>query len=126
MAVTERLVARVIDRVGSHPQVRCPRFRMTLEPGTCSRGREKLASDAFGSGPPRVERGQIRRKEEPMGDRSQRVKGKAEEVKGRAKRETGIAAGRPGTEARGAGEELKGKAKNAVGRARSAAKKATR
>src|SRR5437868_6471339 len=41
-----------------------------------------------------------------MGDRSQRVKGKAEEVKGRAKRETGITTGRPGTEARGAGEAL--------------------
>ena len=45
-----------------------------------------------------------------MGDRTQRVKGKAEETKGRLKRETGAATGRPGTEARGAGEELKGKA----------------
>jgi uncharacterized protein YjbJ (UPF0337 family) len=61
-----------------------------------------------------------------MGDRTQRVKGKAEEVKGRLKRDTGAATGRPGTEARGAGEELKGKLKNAVGKARSAAKKSTR
>ncbi len=61
-----------------------------------------------------------------MGDRMQRVKGKAEEVKGRTKREAGAATGRPGTEARGAGEELKGKARNAVGKARSAVKKNTR
>ena len=61
-----------------------------------------------------------------MGDRTQRLKGKAEETKGRLKRETGQATGRPGTEARGAVEELKGKAKNAVGRARSAAKESTR
>ena len=44
-----------------------------------------------------------------MGDRAQRVKGKAEETKGRVKRETGEASARPGTEARGTGEELKGK-----------------
>jgi uncharacterized protein YjbJ (UPF0337 family) len=61
-----------------------------------------------------------------MGDRKQRVKGKAEELKGRGKRETGAATGRRGTEARGAAEELKGKAKNAVGKARSGLKKATR
>ena len=61
-----------------------------------------------------------------MGDRAQRLKGKAEEIKVRTKRETGIATGRPGTETRGAGEELKGKARNTVGRARSAAKKTTR
>jgi len=40
-----------------------------------------------------------------MGDRAQRVKGKAEETKGRVKRETGVASGRSGTEARGAGED---------------------
>ncbi len=61
-----------------------------------------------------------------MGDRTQRVRGKAEEAKGRLKREAGIATGRPSTETRGAGEELKGKTRNAVGRARSAAKKAMR
>ena len=43
-----------------------------------------------------------------MGDRVQRVKGKADEIKGRTKRGAGKAAGRPGTENRGAGEELKG------------------
>ncbi|MBV9334940.1 MAG: CsbD family protein [Solirubrobacterales bacterium] len=61
-----------------------------------------------------------------MGDRTQRVKGKAEETKGRLKREAGDATGRPETVARGAAEEAKGKAKNTVGKARSAFKKSTR
>ncbi len=61
-----------------------------------------------------------------MGDRKQRIQGKAEELRGRLKRETGSATGRSGTEVRGAGEELKGKLKNAVGKARSATKKNTR
>ncbi len=61
-----------------------------------------------------------------MGDRSQRVQGKAKELKGRLERDSGAAAGRPTTEAHGAAEEAKGKAKNAVGKARSAVKKATR
>jgi uncharacterized protein YjbJ (UPF0337 family) len=61
-----------------------------------------------------------------MGDRTQRVKGKAEEKKGRAKRAAGAATGDRSTEANGAGEELKGKAKNAVGKARSSVKKSTR
>jgi len=61
-----------------------------------------------------------------MGDRTQRVKGKAEETKGRMKRAGGAATGDRSTEAKGAGEELKGKAKNAVGKARSAVKKSTR
>jgi uncharacterized protein YjbJ (UPF0337 family) len=66
------------------------------------------------------------RTEDEMGDRTQRIKGKAQETKGRVKREAGIATGRSGTEVRGAGEEIKGKAKNATGKARSAVKKATR
>ncbi len=61
-----------------------------------------------------------------MGDRSQRVRGKAEETKGALKRDAGREAGHPGTESRGAAEELKGKTKNTVGRARSSVKKATR
>jgi len=61
-----------------------------------------------------------------MGDRTQRVKGKAEETKGRMKRKTGDATGRPGTAARGAAEEVKGKTKNAAGKASSAFKKSTR
>lgn len=61
-----------------------------------------------------------------MGDRTQRLEGKAKEVKGRVKRDVGASAGRPETESRGAGEEIAGKAKNALGKARSAVKKATR
>ena len=61
-----------------------------------------------------------------MGDRMQRLKGKAQEAKGATKRNTGKAAGKPGVETEGAAEELKGKATNATGRVRSAAKKATR
>ena len=61
-----------------------------------------------------------------MGDRMQRVKGKAEEMKGASKKKVGEAAGRPGTATRGAAEEMKGKATNATGRARSGVKKATR
>ena len=62
-----------------------------------------------------------------MGDRTQRVKGKAEETEGprQARRPVPRLAAR-GTEAKGAGEEIKGKAKNTVGKARSAVKKATR
>ena len=37
-----------------------------------------------------------------MGDRAQRIKGKAEEIKGATKREAGAASGRPGAEAKGA------------------------
>jgi uncharacterized protein YjbJ (UPF0337 family) len=61
-----------------------------------------------------------------MGDRAQRVEGKAKEMKGRLERDAGAASGRPTTEARGAGEEAKGKVENAAGKARSAVKKATR
>ena len=52
-----------------------------------------------------------------MGDRAQRVEGKAKELKGRIKRKAGAATGRPGTETRGAGDEIKGKAKKQVGKA---------
>lgn len=61
-----------------------------------------------------------------MGDRKQRIEGKAHELKGHAKREAGSATGDRETEARGAGEELKGKAQQAAGNLVSKAKKATR
>src|SRR5689334_2967220 len=61
-----------------------------------------------------------------MGDRTQRVKGKAQEVKGKAKANAGHSTGKSSTEAKGVGEMAKGKANKAAGKARSAAKKATR
>jgi len=75
--------------------------------------------------PVRLEQGQLTEGGK-MGDRLQRVKGKAEEIKGRVKKQTGQDTARPGTKARGTGEILKGKTRNAVGKARSAAKKKTR
>jgi uncharacterized protein YjbJ (UPF0337 family) len=61
-----------------------------------------------------------------MGDRTQRVKGKANEAAGNAKATAGYQSYRPKTEAKGAGQALKGKAQQVVGKARSAAKKKTR
>jgi uncharacterized protein YjbJ (UPF0337 family) len=61
-----------------------------------------------------------------MGDRMQRVKGKANEVAGKAKAKTGHETGSGKTEAKGVGKALKGKAQQATGKARSNAKKATR
>ena len=61
-----------------------------------------------------------------MGDRTQRIKGKANEVAGKAKSDAGYEAGKPGTEAKGAAQTVKGKAQQAAGKARSKAKKATR
>jgi uncharacterized protein YjbJ (UPF0337 family) len=61
-----------------------------------------------------------------MGDRTQRVKGKANEVAGKAKAEAGYDSGRRKTEAKGVGKALKGKAQQGVGKARSTAKKKTR
>jgi uncharacterized protein YjbJ (UPF0337 family) len=61
-----------------------------------------------------------------MGDRTQRVKGKANEVAGRAKAGVGYETGSGKTEAKGAGKALKGKAQQTVGKARSEAKKKTR
>lgn len=61
-----------------------------------------------------------------MGDRTQRLKGKANEAAGRAKAEAGYRSGSGKTEAKGAGKVLKGKTQQAVGKARSAAKKKTR
>jgi uncharacterized protein YjbJ (UPF0337 family) len=61
-----------------------------------------------------------------VGDRKQRLQGKAEELKGRVKREAGAASDKPGTELRGAAEQLKGKLKQTIGNVRSDAKRHTR
>jgi uncharacterized protein YjbJ (UPF0337 family) len=51
-----------------------------------------------------------------VGDRTQRVKGKANEVAGKAKAEAGYSTGSGKTEAKGVGKALKGKAQQATGR----------
>ena len=61
-----------------------------------------------------------------MGDRTQRLKGKANEVAGKAKADAGYESGNKKTEAQGVGKALKGKAQQATGKARGAAKKHTR
>jgi uncharacterized protein YjbJ (UPF0337 family) len=61
-----------------------------------------------------------------MGDRMQRVKGKANEAVGRTKAAAGYETGSGRTEAKGQAKALKGKTQQAVGKARSKAKKATR
>jgi uncharacterized protein YjbJ (UPF0337 family) len=61
-----------------------------------------------------------------MGDRTQRLKGKANETAGKAKAAVGYETGSGSTEAKGAGQAVKGKAQQTVGKARSAAKKKTR
>ena len=60
-----------------------------------------------------------------MGERTQRVKGKANEVAGKAKAEAGRMKGDGSTETKGASQATKGKAQQTVGKARSAVKKAT-
>jgi uncharacterized protein YjbJ (UPF0337 family) len=61
-----------------------------------------------------------------MGDRTQRLKGKANEAAGKTKGATGRKSGSGKTEAKGAGKALKGKTQQAAGKARSTAKKKTR
>jgi uncharacterized protein YjbJ (UPF0337 family) len=61
-----------------------------------------------------------------MGDRTQRLKGKANETAGRAKANAGVSTGRKKTEAKGVGKAVKGKAQQAAGKTRSAVKKKTR
>jgi uncharacterized protein YjbJ (UPF0337 family) len=61
-----------------------------------------------------------------MGDRMDRVKGRAKDMKGAIKQDAGQASGRPGTEMRGTGDRVEGKAQNTMGRIKSAVKKATR
>ena len=61
-----------------------------------------------------------------MGDRTQRLKGKANETAGRAKANAGYETRSGKTEAKGVGKMVKGKAQQAAGKARSTAKKKTR
>ena len=61
-----------------------------------------------------------------MGDRTQRMKGKANEVAGKTKESVGYQTGSGKTEAKGAAQTLKGKTQQSVGKARSNIKKATR
>jgi uncharacterized protein YjbJ (UPF0337 family) len=61
-----------------------------------------------------------------MGDRTQRLKGKANEAAGKARAAAGYQSRSGKTEAKGAGQTLKGKAQQAIGKARSNAKKNTR
>ena len=61
-----------------------------------------------------------------MGDRKQRLKGKANEASGKTKGAVGYETGSGKTEAMGAGQALKGKAQQAAGKARSTAKKKSR
>jgi uncharacterized protein YjbJ (UPF0337 family) len=61
-----------------------------------------------------------------MGDRMQKLKGKANETAGRAKANAGYETGSGKTEAKGVGKMIKGKAQKAAGSARSAVKKKTR
>ena len=61
-----------------------------------------------------------------MGDRAQRVKGKANQAAGKTKAAVGYETGRGKTEAKGVGQTAKGKTQEAVGKARSTAKKKTR
>jgi uncharacterized protein YjbJ (UPF0337 family) len=61
-----------------------------------------------------------------MGDRMQRVKGKANEIAGKAKANTGYETGRGKTEAEGVGKMVKGMGQQAAGKARSTVKKKTR
>jgi uncharacterized protein YjbJ (UPF0337 family) len=61
-----------------------------------------------------------------MGDRTQRLKGKANEVKGKAKAEVGYETGPRTTESKGAATAAKGKVQQTVGKARSEVKKRTR
>jgi uncharacterized protein YjbJ (UPF0337 family) len=61
-----------------------------------------------------------------MGDRTQRVKGKANEAAGKTKAAVGYQTGDGKTEAKGEAKNLKGKAQQAAGKARSTVKKKTR
>jgi uncharacterized protein YjbJ (UPF0337 family) len=61
-----------------------------------------------------------------MGDRMQRLKGKANETAGRTKANVGYESGHGKTEAKGVGQMVKGKTQKTVGKVRSKAKKATR
>jgi uncharacterized protein YjbJ (UPF0337 family) len=72
-----------------------------------------------------VLRGHPISEEAAMGDRLQRLKGKANEGAGKAREAAGYQTGRPTTEMRGGAQAVKGKTQQAVGRARRAVKKKT-
>ena len=61
-----------------------------------------------------------------MGDRMQRLKGKANQAMGRTKANAGYETRSGKTEAKGVGQMAKGKTQSAVGKARSGFKKKTR
>ncbi len=61
-----------------------------------------------------------------MGDRMQRMKGKANETVGKTKAAAGYQTGSGRTEAQGEAQNVKGKAQQAVGKARSTVKKRRR
>jgi uncharacterized protein YjbJ (UPF0337 family) len=85
--------------VGERPS--CARFRVALEGRT--------AQTRFEGG--------------VMGDRKQRVKGKANVAVGKTKGEAGFRTGSGKTEAKGAAQTAKGRAQEAAGKARRAVKK---
>jgi uncharacterized protein YjbJ (UPF0337 family) len=61
-----------------------------------------------------------------MGDRTDRVKGKANEISGRTQADVGYSSGSGKTEAKGLARTAKGKAQQAAGKAKGSVKKATR
>jgi uncharacterized protein YjbJ (UPF0337 family) len=61
-----------------------------------------------------------------MGDRAQRLRGKANEAAGKTQAAVGYQTRSGKTEAKGAGRTLKGKAQQTIGKVRSTAKKKTR
>jgi uncharacterized protein YjbJ (UPF0337 family) len=61
-----------------------------------------------------------------MGDRKDRVKGKANEIAGTTQADAGYRSGSGKTEAKGTARAVKGKAQKTVGKAKSGVKKATR
>src|SRR5919204_200206 len=100
----------------------CPRVRLKRPVET------RRLSRAVGSAVWAVDRpgNPSNRKGGVMGDRTQRLKGKANEVKGKTKAGIGYETGSAKTEAKGAATAAKGKVQQAAGKARSQVKKRTR
>jgi len=61
-----------------------------------------------------------------MGDRTQRVKGKANELAGKSRVAAGRSTGNTSERVKGSGQAIKGKTQQAAGKASSKVKKATR
>src|SRR5215212_250264 len=109
-------------RWGATPPTRCGSLRVVN--GAASRRHDRAAE------PPHAPAPLFSKAPNPlevkdMGDRKQRVKGKANEVAGKAKGRAGYETGSGKTEAKGAAQTVKGKAQQTAGKARSRAKKAT-